>query len=78
MDHSSEIAMLRQTLAETQAELARANNRIQELEGHLQDIQEYGTEEINTAVELRAQLAQARLELDHWKRAAAPWKVNML
>lgn len=78
MDHSSEIAMLRQTLAETQAELARANNRIQELESHLQDIQEHGTEEINAAVDLRTQLARALLDVDHWKRVAHPWKVNML
>ena len=78
MDHSSEIAMLRQTLAETQAELARANNRIRELEASLEDIQEYGTEEINAAVDLRTQLAEARLELDHWKRVARPWKVNVL
>lgn len=70
--------MLRQTLTETQAELARANNRIRDLESHLQDIQEYGTEEINNAVDLRQRLAQALLDVDHWKRVASPWKVNML
>lgn len=78
MDTSSEIAMLRQTLTETQAELSRAQDKIRELEQVLCIIQEDGTEEHNAAVHLRTQLAQALLDVDHWKRVAAPWKVNMI
>lgn len=85
MDNSSEIAFLRQTLAETQDALSRANNRIHQLEDAHREIEEYGTGEINAAVDLREKLAQALLEVDHWKqetdhwkRVASPWKVNIL
>lgn len=77
MDHSSEIAMLRQMLTETQAELSRANDKIRELEAVIREIEEYGTEEINAAVDLRVQLAKALLDVDHLKKAAKPWKVNV-
>jgi len=42
----------------------------QELEAQLKTIYEDGTEEHNTAIELRSKLAQSRLETDDWKRVA--------
>lgn len=77
MDTSSEIAMLRQQLAEVQAELSRAREHIIMLEAQLDDIEQYGTNEINEAMKLRQLLTQAREETEHWRRVARPWKVNV-
>ena len=42
----------------------------QELEAQLKCIEEDGTEEHNTAIELRNKLVGSRLELDEWKKVA--------
>ena len=43
---------------------------------HLREIKEYGTEEINAAVELRQKLAQALIERDEAREDSAHWKVE--
>ena len=77
MDHSSDVAMLQQTLAETQAELTRAQHNIASLERMLQEIEEYGTEEINAAVELRQMLARANMDVAYWKGKATALKPGL-
>lgn len=41
---------------------------------HLEEIKEYGTEEINAAVELRQKLAAALIERDEARKEAEDWK----
>jgi hypothetical protein len=43
---------------------------IQDLESQLKDIQEYGTEEINSAIDLRNQLVRSKEETDKYKEIA--------
>lgn len=45
-----------------------------EAQKHLRDIEEYGTEEINDAVELRQKLAAALRERDEAREEAEYWK----
>ena len=43
---------------------------------HLEDVKEYGTEEINAAVELRQKLATALVERDETREDADHWKIE--
>jgi len=43
---------------------------IQDLEAQLKDIEEYGAEEINSAIDLRNQLVQSKEETDKYKEIA--------
>jgi len=43
---------------------------IQDLESQLKDIEEYGTEEINSAIDLRNQLVRSKEETDKYKEIA--------
>lgn len=49
------------------AQRDEANRKVAELQAGLDDIEEYGTEEINAAVDLRHQLAAALVERDELK-----------
>lgn len=57
------------------AEFARKLERERDaLKKQLSEIEKYGTEEINTAVELRSRLAAALVERDEYKRRWQDWE----
>jgi hypothetical protein len=58
--------------------LANALRERDEARRHLKEIEEYGTEEINAAVEIRQKLATALLERDEVKEKLSDWENSAL
>jgi hypothetical protein len=57
-------------MVQAQCKTREALRERDEAREHLREIKEYGTEEINAAVELRQKLATALVERDEWKNKA--------
>jgi len=68
------IRALRANARKDAAEIERLTRQIDEARKELKHIGEYGTEEINAAVELRQQLASALVERDEAREALRDYR----